>query len=276
MPEGDTVFVAATKLRAALAGQTIERSDFRVPRLATVDLAGTLVDDVVPRGKHLLVRFDNGLSLHTHYKMEGSWHLYRPGENWRGPGFQVRAVLYTRDWNAVGFRLAIVELIDTANENDVVGHLGPDPLGDDWDPQGVVATIARHPDSEIGEIILDQRVIAGPGNVYKSEVCFLAGVDPRTPVRDVPDLQRVIDLLARTMRANRKTGTQITTGDLRPGRQRWVYGRAGEQCFRCRSRIRREEQRGYGGDRVTFWCPTCQPPPTPPHPARSGASDRTV
>lgn len=276
MPEGDTVFVAATKLRAALGGRTIERTDFRVPRLATVDLAGTVVDDVVPRGKHLLFRFSNGLTLHTHYKMEGSWHLYRPGENWRGPAFQVRAVLYTQEWNAVGFRLAVVELIDTADEPDVVGHLGPDPLGDDWNAARVAEAIEQHPDSEIGEILLDQRVIAGPGNVYKSEVCFLAGVDPRTLVRDVPDVGRLVGLLARTMQANRTTGTQITTGDLRPGRQRWVYGRAGEQCFRCRSSIRRVEQRGYGGDRVTFWCPRCQPPPTSPHSARSGANDRTV
>lgn len=269
--------MAATKLRAALRGREIERTDFRVPRLATVDLGGTILDDVVPRGKHLLFRFSNGLSLHTHYKMEGSWHLYRPGENWRGPDFQVRAVLYTQEWNAVGFRLAIVELIDTGKENEAVGHLGPDPLGDDWDAERVVAAIAQQPEAEIGELILDQRVIAGPGNVYKSEVCFLAGVDPRTPVRDVADVRRVVALLARTMRANRTTGTQVTTGDLRPGRQRWVYGRAGEPCFRCRSKIRRAEQKGYGGDRVTFWCPTCQPPPTPSHSARSGASDdRTV
>ena len=276
MPEGDTVFVAATKLDVALGGKTIDRSDFRVPRLATVDLAGRTVDGVVPRGKHLLFRISGGLTLHTHYKMEGSWHLYRPGETWRGPGFQIRAVLYAADWTAVGFRLAIVELIDTTEEDRIVGHLGPDPLGADWDAGAVTAAITAHPDAEIGEILLDQRVIAGPGNVYKSEACFLAGLDPWTPVRDVADVGRVVDLVARLMQANRTTGTQITTGDLRPGRQRWVYGRSGERCFRCRTPIRRAEQRGYGGDRVTFWCPTCQPSPTPNVSAPSGVTDRTV
>lgn len=276
MPEGDTVFVAATKLNAALGGATIDKSDFRVPRLATVDLSGRAIETVVARGKHLLFRISGGLTLHTHYKMEGSWHLYRPGETWRGPAFQIRAVLHTARWTAVGFRLAIVELIESDDEDRIVGHLGPDPLGDDWDRDAVARSISQYPDSEIGEVLLDQRVMAGPGNVYKSEACFLAGIDPRTPVRDVTDIDRLVDLMARLMQANRSTGTQITTGDLRPGRQRWVYGRSGEPCFRCRTRIRRAEQRGYGGDRVTYWCPACQPPPTPQVSARSGTTDGTV
>ena len=275
MPEGDTVFVAATKLHAALAGTAIDRSDFRVPRLATVDLSGKQIDGVEARGKHLLTRISGGLTLHTHYKMEGSWHLYRPGETWRGPAFQVRAVLYTRAWIAVGFRLAIVELIATADEDEVVGHLGPDPLRDDWDADRVVAAVARHPETEIGEILLDQRVLAGAGNVYKSEACFLAGIDPRTLVRDVPEVRKVVELVARLMRANRTTGTQITTGDLRPGQQRWVYGRSGEPCFRCRTPVVRAHRPGYGGDRVTYWCPACQPP-APPAAAWATATDRTV
>lgn len=276
MPEGDTVFLAATRLNAALADSVLTKTDFRVPRLATVDLSGRRIRGVVARGKHLLIRIEDDVTLHTHYKMEGSWHLYRPGERWRGPDFQVRAVLYADAWHAVGFRLAIVELLDTAEEGRVVGHLGPDPLRPDWDAQRVSDAIAGRPDAAIGEVVLDQRVIAGPGNVYKCEACFLAGVDPATPVRDVVDVPRLVDLLARLMQANRKTGTQITTGDLRPGRQRWVYGRAGEPCFRCRTLIRRAEQRGYGGDRVTYWCPTCQPSRTSQASPRSGITDRTV
>ena len=276
MPEGDTVFVAAAKLHAALAGKPIDRSDFRVPRLATVDLAGRVMTGVEARGKHLLFRISGGLILHTHYKMEGSWHLYRPGDPWRGPGFQVRAVLYTSEWIAVGFRLGVVELIDTAEEDAVVGHLGPDPLRDDWDPRRVVAALADRPAAEIGEVLLDQRVIAGPGNVYKSEVCFLGGVDPWTPVREVADLAALVDRMARLMRANRSTGTQITTGDPRPGRQRWVYGRSGEPCFRCGTAIRRSEQEGPGGLRVTYWCPTCQPPSPRRAETRRAVIDRTV
>lgn len=259
MPEGDTVFVAATRLRQALAGSSLTKTDLRVPSLATVDLSGHRMEDVVARGKHLLFRIDGGHTLHTHYKMDGAWHLYRHGEPWRGPNFQVRAVLETDRWVAVGFRLAKVELLPTGEEHQVVGHLGPDPLDEEWDPAVAVASLAARRDEELAATLLDQRVIAGAGNVYKSEVCFLAGVHPRTLVRDVPDLPKVVGLLARLMRANKTTGNQITTGDTRPGRERWVYGRSGRPCFRCGTQIRRADQEGYGGDRVTFWCPVCQP-----------------
>lgn len=262
MPEGDTVFVAATRLRQALAGDALTNSDLRVPTLATVDLAGLVVEDVVPRGKHLLFRIEGGRTLHTHYKMDGSWHLYRHGQSWGGRAFQVRAVLETQEWVAVGFDLAKVELVATADEDQIVGHLGPDPLREDWDPQAAVHNLMQHPDAQIGTVLLDQTVIAGPGNVYKCEVCFLAGVHPRTAVRDVPDPAKVVDLVARLMQANKRTGTQITTGDTRPGRGRWVYGRSGRRCFRCGTQIRRAEQEGYGGERVTFWCPVCQPSPS--------------
>ena len=259
MPEGDTVFLAATRLRAALAGAPLTRTDFRVPKLATVDLSGRTIDDVVARGKHLLFRIGGGMTLHTHYKMDGDWHLYRHGEKWRGPGFEVRAVLETAGFVTVGFRLAVLELVSTEEEWQVVGHLGPDPLGDDWDPARAIAALRARADEQIGSVLLDQRVIAGPGNVYKSEICFLAGVDPRTRVRDIPDLSRIVKLAERLMKANRTTGSQITTGDLRPGRRRWVYGRSGEACRRCGTRIRKSDQDGYGGERVTYWCPRCQP-----------------
>jgi endonuclease-8 len=260
VPEGDTVFLAATRLRAALGGRVLTKTDLRVPQLATVDLSGREVLDVAPRGKHLLFRLGDGWTLHTHYKMEGRWHLYRHGERWRGPAFQVRAVLETEDVVAVGFDLAILELVKTEDEDGIVGHLGPDPLGDDWDPETVEASMRARPMEEIGSILLDQGVLAGPGNVYKSEICFLAGVDPRTRVSHVRDLARVIKLTERLMKANRTTGNQITTGDMRPGRGRWVYGRWNKPCYRCGTPIRKVDQPGYGGDRVTYWCPSCQPP----------------
>lgn len=259
MPEGDTVFLAATRLNDALAGETLEETDFRVPRYATVNLAGKRVENVVPRGKHLLFRIEGGHTLHTHYKMEGSWHLYRHGQSWHGPDHEVRAVLKTSDRVAVGFRLAVVELVDTSDEDEIVGHLGPDPLQPDWDPAEAVTRFRARADDDIGTVVLDQSVIAGPGNVYKSEICFLRGVHPRRKVADVPDLDAFVDLLARTMQANRTTGMQITTGDKRRGRMQWVYGRGGQPCRRCQTKIVREVQEGYGGDRVTFYCPSCQP-----------------
>jgi formamidopyrimidine-DNA glycosylase len=263
VPEGDTVLVAATRLHTALAGQRLLATDFRVPRYATADLGGQTVREVVARGKHLLLRTDAGTTLHTHFKMAGAWHLYRPGQRWRGPAFQVRAVLRTEPWVAVGFRLAICELLPTAREPEVVGHLGPDVLGPDWDPTEAVRRLRADPDRAIGTALLDQRTIAGPGNVYKAEVCFLRGIDPWTPVGEIDDLEGMVDLLKRLMEANRTTGVQITTGDPRPGRTSWVAARSGKPCRRCGTPIRKADQPSYDADRVTYWCPTCQPGPGP-------------
>ncbi|MFN2432393.1 MAG: DNA-formamidopyrimidine glycosylase family protein [Gemmatimonadota bacterium] len=262
MPEGDTVFLAATRLHAALAGQVLRRTDFRVPTFATADLSGRAVREVVSRGKHLLFRVDGGVTLHTHYRMDGSWHLYRPGERWGGPNFQVRVVLVTDPWVAVGFRLAVTELLETDREHEVVGHLGPDPLGPDWDAGEALRRLQADPARPIGEALLDQRVIAGPGNVYRCEICFLRGLYPWTSVGEVHDPERVVDLLARLMQANRSMGNQVTTGDDRRGRRRWVYARAGQPCRRCGTPIRsKSHEPGEGGERATYWCPRCQPAP---------------
>ncbi len=258
MPEGDTVFLAASRLRRALAGQVLTRTDFRMPRIATADLAGRAVDEVVSRGKHLLFRIGGGVTLHTHYKMEGSWHLYRPGERWRGPGWQVRVLLETAPWVAVGFRLAVAELVDTAREHEVVGHLGPDPLASDWDASEALRRLLAQPDRTIGEALLDQRVMAGPGNVWRNELCFLRGLDPWTPVGLVGNPERLVALTKELFVANAGTGSQVTTGDPRPGHTRWVYGRGGQPCRRCGARI---EVRGPPEpERVTYWCARCQPP----------------
>jgi endonuclease-8 len=263
MPEGDTVLHAAARLQQALAGERLLATDFRVPRFATADLAGQTVREVAARGKHLLLRTDAGVTLHSHLKMEGAWHLYRPGERWRGPDFQVRVVLRTAPWVAVGFRLGVCELLPTAREQEVLGHLGPDVLGPDWDAAEAVRRLLADPDRAVGTALLDQRVMAGPGNIYKCEVCFLRGVDPWTPVGQVDDLPGMVDLLTRLMEANRASGRQVTTGDTRPGRTHWVAGRHGKPCRRCGTRIRKAEQESYDADRVTWWCPTCQPGPGP-------------
>lgn len=257
MPEGDTVHLAGTRLDRAFRGTTLTRTDFRVPRYATVDLSGVRVDEVVARGKHLLFRLEGGTTLHTHYRMEGSWHLYRHGERWRGPDHEVRAVLENASWVAVGFRLPVIDILATASEQEVVGHLGPDPLGPDWDPDVAIANLAGDPERPIGSALLDQRHIAGPGNVYKSEVLFLTGVHPWKPVREV-DLEKVVRTVKRVMEANRSTGSQITTGIARPGREHWVYGRSRQPCRRCGTPIERADQDAPGGERVTYWCPSCQ------------------
>jgi formamidopyrimidine-DNA glycosylase len=257
VPEGDTVYLAATRLNGALAGRKIVRSDLRVPRYATADVSGATVREVVPRGKHLLFHFDNDTTLHTHFKMEGTWHLYRHGERWRGgPAHEIRALLETESWVAVGYRLGIVELLSAAQEDELVSHLGPDVLGSDWDAAEVLERMLKEPSRPIGDVLLDQTVIAGPGNVYKCEVCFLRGVHPDTSVGDVTDLPALVDLVKKLMDVNRTTGSQITTGDARPGRKRWVYGRGRQPCRRCGTLIARRDE---PGERVTYWCPSCQP-----------------
>src|SRR4051794_1773346 len=213
VPEGDTVWLAAHRLHAALAGRVLTRSDFRVPHLATSDLTGRSVREVVSRGKHLLTRVDGDLTLHTHLRMDGSWRLFRPGSRWNGgPAHQIRLVLENADWQAVGYRLPVVELLPTERECDVVGHLGPDLLAPDpnhagtaahqWDEAEAVRRLAADAHRQIGPALLDQRNLAGIGNLYKAETLFLSGVTPWTPVGDVDDLPAVVRRARRLLLAN--------------------------------------------------------------------------
>jgi endonuclease VIII len=258
MPEGDTVWLAAERLRGALAGHALTESDFRVPALATLDLTGVGVLDVVPRGKHLLFRLDNGQTLHTHFRMDGSWHLYRRGTPWRGgPEHGIRVVLRTLEWTAVGYRLPVVELLATADEPTVVGHLGPDLLGPDWDEDEAVRRLAASAATEIGVALLDQRNLAGIGLVYQSETLFLCGVNPFTPVSGVSDLRAVVRTAHRLLSRNAPRPSQSTTGDER--RPHYVYGRARRACYRCGATVRTAEQGEPPRTRDAYWCPTCQP-----------------
>ena len=267
MPEGDTVWLAGRRLHDALAGRPLTRSDFRVPQLATADLAGRAVTEVVSRGKHLLFRLDGApgdpLTLHTHFRMDGTWHLYRTGERRRGgPDWQVRVLLENADWQAVGYRLPVVELLPRDREVDAVGHLGPDLLGPDWDPAGAVRRLAADPDREIGPALLDQRNLAGIGNLYKTEVCFLQGFSPWTPVRDV-DLDGVVARSHRLLEVNKEHVWQNTTGIKRRGQDHWAFERHGRPCLRCGTRIVRAEQGPAPYQRISYWCPRCQPGPSP-------------
>ncbi len=260
MPEGDTVWLTARRLHAALAGAEVTRSDFRVPALATANLAGRTVAEVLARGKRLLIRVDDDLTLHSHLRMDGSWHLYPRGERWRGgPAHQVRVLLETADRQAVGYRLHDLALVRRGEESTVVGHLGPDLLGTDWDLDEAVRRLSSEPDREVGPALLDQRNLAGIGNLYKTEVLFLHGVWPWSPVGVVAELPRLVDRARRLLELNRERPAQITTGDPRRGREHWVYGRHGRGCLRCGTPVRVTGQGDPPYQRLSYWCPRCQP-----------------
>jgi endonuclease VIII len=260
VPEGDVVFRACRRLDQALAGKTLTRSEFRVPSLATTDLTGAEVLEVVSRGKHQLFRFSNAMTLHTHFRMDGTWRIYPPGRSRSGgPEWQIRAILAVVDQLAVGYRLPVLELVPTAEEHGIVGHLGPDLLGPDWDLDEAVRRVRRQPDVAIGEALLDQRNLAGLGTFYRAEILFLQGVHPRTPVAHVGELRRLIQRSQRLISANRWRIEQSSTGDLRPGRNAYVFERVNQPCRRCGTPIRSEEFGPSGQERRSYWCPHCQP-----------------
>jgi endonuclease VIII len=258
VPEGDVVWNTARRLDGALAGQVLTRSDFRVPRYATVSLTGQLVTEAVARGKHLLIRTGNGMTVHTHLKMDGHWRIQPAASRPPARSYQIRLLLGNAQWLAAGYLLGITEVLPTARESEVIGHLGPDLLGPDWDPAVAVTRIARAPDRPIGEALLDQQNLAGAGTVYATEMMFLRGINPWRPVGQVDDLGALVDLGHRLLEANKTRIGHITTGDTRPGREHWVYGRAGRPCLRCGTIIRKGEAGSPGQERVRFWCPNCQ------------------
>ena len=262
MPEGDTVWNTARTLGRVVEGQAIERSDFRVPRLATTDLAGWTVVESASRGKHLLLRIDKEgrkpLTLHSHLRMDGAWRTYAPGERWTGrPTHLIRVVLHTGAGVAVGYHLHELAVVPTADEAQLVGHLGPDLMGEDWDAEEAVERLRAKPERWIADALLDQRNLAGIGNLYKAETLFLRGLSPWAPVGGIDELGPVVELAHRLLNANRGRWTQATTGSLRRGETNWVFERAGQPCRRCGERVRRWT--GGDHDRITYWCPHCQP-----------------
>jgi endonuclease-8 len=258
MPEGDTVWLTAHNLDTALRGAVLTGCDIRVPAYATVDLTGDTVHEVASRGKHVLIRVGEA-SIHSHLKMEGAWHLYRHGTPWKRPAFQARAVLETADWVAVGFELGVLEVLPIEQEASRLDYLGPDLLGAGWDPAEAVRRLEGRPERPIAVALADQSNLAGLGNEYVNELCFLRGVLPTRPVADVADVAGLVDLAHRLIVANRGRTDRITTGSARRGEQSWVYGRAGRPCRRCGTRIRQDTLgRSELEQRVTYWCPRCQ------------------
>jgi len=278
MPEGDTVWQTARRLHIALAGKRLNRSDLRVPKYATADLTGRTVLDVTPRGKHLLTRIEGGLTLHSHLRMDGSWKVYGSGQRWSGgPAHQIRAILGNAERTAVGYRLPVLELLRTTDERHAVGHLGPDLLGPDWAPDRALKNLLSDPARPLGEALLDQRNLAGIGNIYKSELCFLLGVTPWLPVGELPAdrAAQLPPLAKKLLEANRDRPARSTTG--RRDQSLFVYGRAPRPCLRCHTSILLADQGDGSRERATYWCPTCQTGPAPPPPAARlrGAPRRT-
>lgn len=261
MPEGDIVWYTARRLHEALADRVLTRSDFRVPRFATVSLVGQRVTEAVPRGKHLLIRTASGLTVHTHMKMDGSWRI-RPAGARAGESHKIRLLLANAEWQAIGYQLGVTEILRTSREDRVVGHLGPDLLDPGWDAGHLregVRRLAADPARAIGEALLDQRCVAGIGTIFAAETLFLQGVNPWRPVGEIEDLDAIVECARRLLDANKTRVGQVTTGDTRRGRERWAYGRAGRPCRRCGTQIRRGAQGPAGQERLRFWCPSCQP-----------------
>jgi endonuclease-8 len=266
MPEGDTIFRTATVLRAALVGRRVTnaRAQARpgmrhVPDLSKV--IGATVETVEPRGKHLLIGFDNGLTLRSHLRMSGSWHRYRPGEAWRRPMHQASAIIETADAVAVAFNTPVVELLTDAalRRSTPLRTLGPDLLSRHFDPDEALHRLRERDGEELGSALLDLRAVAGIGNVVKSEVAFMEGLDPWASVSAFTDeeLGAALRTARRVLEANTRGGARVTTGSGARGQGLWVYGRSGRPCRRCGTLVQQRRQGELA--RLTYWCPRCQP-----------------
>jgi endonuclease-8 len=253
MPEGDSIYRAAQALHRALAGKTVTSFETVLPRLARVDdqtpLRCRTIERVVSAGKNLIIEFSGDLHLHTHMKMSGSWHIYRPGERWQRPHRDMRIVIGTDDFVAVAFTVPVAEFHTSRSLARDPGHrrIGPDLLGETFDRDDALRRIREHPEKEIANVLLNQRVIAGIGNIWKSETLFDARIDPYTHVSDLNDdqLDRIISSALKLLRRSADGRSEFA-----------VYSRGGDPCRRCGTPIRYRKQ---GEDaRGTYWCPKCQ------------------
>jgi endonuclease-8 len=261
MPEGDTVWRTARRLHQALVDEVISAADLRWPAISTADLRGMRTLEVVSRGKNILHRLDAGLTLHSHLRMEGQWRI-EATERLADRALanpQLRALVGTQRWTALGLRLGSLHLVATRDEGRLVGHLGPDVLGPDWDEAEAARRLGAS-DAPIGAALLDQRNLAGVGTLYASEVLFLSRVSPWHPAGGLTRAQ-VSDLVARVHRlldANRHHPSQSTTGVRRRGETTYVHGRSGRPCRRCGGSVRVGALGSPPQDRAFFYCPTCQ------------------
>jgi len=271
VPEGDTIFRAARTLNRALAGRIVTRFESVYPALTRVDydtpITGRVVEAVSSRGKHVLMAFSGDLVLHTHMRMHGSWHIYRPGERWRAPSHEMRIVIGTDAYVAVAFNVPIAEFLTGAElaRHTQIQALGPDLTDPLFDREDVRRRLAAHGAEPVHDVLLNQQVLSGIGNVLKSEVLFVARLNPFIPAREIDDatFNRLMDVSLRLMRMNITDSANMTaafgrgtTGSLDPRAKLFVYGRGGKPCRTCGTPI---ESRKTGVDsRLTYWCPKCQ------------------
>jgi endonuclease-8 len=253
MPEGDTIHRAARTLQKAIGGRTLEAFESPLPELADRVAPGTRIDSVRARGKHLIVRFEDGRILDTHMRMDGSWHVYRPGEAWQRGAGGARVVLRTSEWIAVCFDAPWVKLLDDERS---LATLGPDLLEPDVDLAQAVLRLRSANDLAIGEAIMKQRLVAGIGNVYKSETLFLCRVNPFAKVGSLDDatLLAIVAKASALMKAN--LHHRFRTTRRRSGGRLWVYERSGQPCFECGAILRMRRQGEL--PRSTYYCPRCQ------------------
>lgn len=275
MPEGDTLARIAVALRPYLAGRVVTGARARLPGPQVSRIVGQKIDAVDAAGKNLLIKFDGGLELRTHLGLHGSWHRYRPGETWRRPPSRAALVIEVPGAVAVCFDAPVVELFERRAEvvHPTISMLGPDLLDDDFDLAEAVRRLQdkSRAETEVGEAILDQRAVAGVGNVYKSEVLFIEAVNPFEKVGKVgtATLERILTTARELLQANARSDApagRTTTVDPKTGKKLapsrlWVYDRAGRPCHRCGAIIRSDSQ-GDELPRVTYWCAstTCQAP----------------
>jgi endonuclease-8 len=279
MPEGDTIYRAARALQKAIGGKVVTGFETGLATLARVNddapLVGRTVERVESRGKWCLICFSGDLILVTHMLMSGSWHLYRTGEKWWMGRSKMRVVIRTADWEAVAFNVPIAELhtARSLERSSQVPKLGPDILSEEFTVEGGAARVAAYgvenPEAEIGVVLLNQRVLAGLGNVYKSEVAFAAGVNPFRAMRTItqPEIEKMVEVAQRYMKANvadgssagivTYSGNRRTTHAMNREERLWVYRRQGQECRRCGTAVMMRKQGVQA--RSTYWCPVCQP-----------------
>ncbi len=275
MPEGDTIFRSARALGRALEGRLVTGFETALAPLASVDdntpVSGRTVDKVEARGKWLLVHFSGDLILVTHMLMSGSWHIYKAGERWRRPRSSMRAVIRNADYEAIAFDVPVAQFhtARTLERNTMIPKLGPDLLGSAFSEDEAAARIRSRPDEEIAVVLLNQQVMAGIGNVFKSEICFLCQVHPFRRVNSLTadEIACLVHQSRKLLALNVKdgvrdgiitySGARRTTGNSDPGSRLWVYGRQGQPCRRCGAAVLMRKQGAQA--RSTYWCPECQP-----------------
>ncbi|MGV3619256.1 MAG: Fpg/Nei family DNA glycosylase [Archangium sp.] len=273
MPEGDTILRASKTLHRALSGQVVTKFECEFAQPTAIadqhPLVGATILGVRAVGKHSLMDFSNGFTLRTHMRMNGSWHIYRHGESWQRPEWAKRVLVETAPFVAVGFDVPVIELLpsEKMERHPALTKLGPDLLSDEFSLSSAMERMRAQGARPIGEVLLDQKVSAGIGNVYKSETCFLCGVDPRRPQSTLDDATR--ELLFTTARKLMKanitiggegivtyTGLRRTTRSENPAGSLWVYGRGGEKCRKCGDEVLFFKE-GEAA-RSTYFCPSCQ------------------